>query len=140
MEIRVKQALVIRKDLGMRRGKEIAQGSHASMAFLVRRLDAAADLGGPAPAVPGEGPLESLFTPAELAWMRGGMAKICLQVSSEADLVSLHDKARAAGLSSELIRDSGKTEFGGVPTLTCLAIGPDEAAKVDAVTGDLKLY
>lgn len=124
----------------MRRGKEIAQGSHASMAFLTRRLLAASALGGPAPAVAGEGPLESLFTPAELGWMRGGMAKICLQVDSEAVLVALHDKARAAGLSAELIRDSGKTEFGGVPTLTCLAIGPDEAERVDAVTGELRLY
>jgi peptidyl-tRNA hydrolase, PTH2 family len=141
MQFPVKQAIVIRKDLGMRRGKEIAQGSHASMAFLVRRLNAAAASGGPEPAAAGEGLLESLFTPAEVRWMRGGMAKICLQVSSaEAELIALHDKARAAGLSAELIRDSGKTEFGGVPTLTCLAIGPDEADKVDAVTGDLKLY
>jgi peptidyl-tRNA hydrolase, PTH2 family len=140
METRTKQALVIRRDLGMRRGKEIAQGSHASMAFLIRRLNAAASLGGPAPAVAGEGPLESLFTPAELHWMRGGMAKICLQVASEAELLDLHDQARAAGLSAELIRDSGKTEFGGVPTLTCLAIGPDEADRVDTVTGALKLY
>lgn len=140
MERRIKQAIVIRRDLGMRRGKEIAQGSHASMAFLVRRLNAAGSLGGPAPAVAGESPLDSLFTSAELLWMRGGMAKICLQVASEADLVSLHDRARASGLTAELIRDSGKTEFGGVPTLTCLAIGPDEADKVDAVTGGLKLY
>ena len=138
--MRIKQAIIIRKDLGMRRGKEIAQGSHASMAFLTRRLLDASALGGPAPAVAGEGPLDSLFTPAELQWMRGGMAKICLQVSSEAELIALHDQARAAGLRAELIRDSGKTEFGGVPTLTCLAIGPDEADKIDAVTGALRLY
>jgi peptidyl-tRNA hydrolase, PTH2 family len=130
MLLPTKQAIIIRRDLNMRRGKEIAQGSHASMAFLVRRLDAAAAPDGP----------QDLFTPAELAWMRGGMAKICLQVSSEQELVDLHDKARAAGLSAELIRDSGKTEFGGVPTLTSLAIGPDEAPKVDAVTGNLRLY
>lgn len=34
----VKQVIVIRRDLGMRRGKEIAQGAHASMAWLRRRL------------------------------------------------------------------------------------------------------
>lgn len=124
METRYKQAIIIRRDLSMRRGKEIAQGSHASMAFLVHRLFSA----------------EPTFTEAEVAWMRGGMAKICLQVSSEAELTDLHGKARAAGLVAELIRDSGKTEFNGVPTLTCLAIGPDEASRVDAVTGGLKLY
>lgn len=124
METRYKQAIIIRRDLSMRRGKEIAQGSHASMAFLVHRLFS-------------ERPA---FSEAEVAWMRGGMAKICLQVASEAELTELHGKAVAAGLVAELIRDSGKTEFNGVPTLTCLAIGPDEASRIDAVTGGLKLY
>ncbi|MFC1681606.1 peptidyl-tRNA hydrolase [Pseudomonadota bacterium] len=44
------------------------------------------------------------------------------------------------GLRSYLIRDSGRTEFGGVPTLTACAIGPDDSDKIDAVTKDLKLY
>ncbi len=35
---RIKQVIVIRKDLKMRRGKEIAQGSHASMEFLVDQI------------------------------------------------------------------------------------------------------
>ena len=35
---RIKQVIVIRKDLKMRRGKEIAQGAHASMAWLSRRM------------------------------------------------------------------------------------------------------
>ena len=34
----IKQVILIRKDLKMRRGKEIAQGSHASMEFLVSRI------------------------------------------------------------------------------------------------------
>lgn len=126
MEPRVKQAIVIRKDLGMRRGKEIAQGAHASLAFLARRvLDAA---GAPA------------FSALEQAWLRGGSAKICLQVASEAELLEVHERARAAGLEAHLIRDSGKTEFGGVPTYTCLAIGPDAAERLDPVTGGLRLY
>ena len=33
-----------------------------------------------------------------------------------------------------------KTEFSGVPTRTCLAIGPDMGSKIDAVTGNLELY
>lgn len=33
-----KQVILIRKDLKMRRGKEIAQGAHASMAFLVNPI------------------------------------------------------------------------------------------------------
>jgi PTH2 family peptidyl-tRNA hydrolase len=44
-----------------------------------------------------------------------------------------------AGLIAALIQDAGLTEFGGVPTYTALAIGPDEEAKVDELTKDLKL-
>lgn len=33
----------------------------------------------------------------------------------------------------------GKTEFHGVPTRTCLAIGPDDSEKIDAITGQLQL-
>ena len=35
--------------------------------------------------------------------------------------------------------DAGLTEFGGVPTYTALAIGPDEEAKLDELTKDLQL-
>jgi len=38
-----------------------------------------------------------------------------------------------------LITDSGKTEFHGQPTRTCLAIGPDVADKIDPITGQLEL-
>ena len=51
-----------------------------------------------------------------------------------------HRQALEQGLTSHLIRDSGRTEFGGVPTLTACAIGPDEGTRIDQVTGDLKLY
>ena len=33
-EIYVKQVIVMRHDLKMRRGKQIAQGAHASMSFI----------------------------------------------------------------------------------------------------------
>lgn len=35
---RIKQVIVMRHDLGMRRGKQIAQGAHASMSFICNRL------------------------------------------------------------------------------------------------------
>jgi PTH2 family peptidyl-tRNA hydrolase len=47
--------------------------------------------------------------------------------------------ARAAGVECHLIQDNGTTEFGGVPTYTCLALGPDLAEKIDPLTKDLKL-
>jgi PTH2 family peptidyl-tRNA hydrolase len=129
---RIKQVILIRKDLKMRRGKEIAQGSHASMEFLLHqvrdslsnnRLDVSITL-----------------TETEKAWILMGMAKVCLRVNSDEELLRHHEKARAAGLKSYLIQDNGRTEFHGRPTFTACAIGPDEVEKIDAITGDLVPY
>ena len=115
----------------MRRGKEIAQGAHASMAFLIHRMRARAD-------VPGDTALA--LKPREIEWITKGMAKVCLKVNSEDELLDCHAKALEGGIESHLIRDSGRTEFGGVPTLTACAIGPDEPERIDAITGELTLY
>ena len=79
------------------------------------------------------------FTLEQQAWLTGSFAKVCCRVDSEEDLLEIHAKAIAAALEVHLITDSGKTEFHGQPTVTCLAIGPDDAAKIDAITGHLKL-
>ena len=124
---RIKQVIVMRHDLKMRKGKQIAQGSHASMSFLCRRLQ---DTGSVALAD---------FNKTQQIWLTGSFAKICVRVNSEEELMEVHDKAVQSGLDVHLITDSGKTEFHGQPTRTCLAIGPDDSARIDAVTGHLEL-
>jgi len=121
---RVKQVIVIRKDLKMRRGKEIAQGSHASMHFITERVRKNA----------------VTFTEQELAWFARGHAKITLQVETLAELEELHQKALDAGIESHIIEDEGVTEFRGVYTKTALAIGPDFARNIDPICSHLKLY
>lgn len=111
----------------MRRGKEIAQGSHASMEFLISQLR-------------GEQKTIDNLDVDTLAWIERGMAKVCLRVTSEQELVSHHEQAIALGLKSHIIRDSGRTEFSGVPTLTACAIGPAPAEEIDQVTGHLIPY
>lgn len=143
-EKETKQVIVIRKDLGMRRGKEIAQGAHASTAFItagLRKLDSASILDA---ALNTEGRENYKFSVTlnrqELNWIRSSFKKVTLQVNSEEELLEIERKAKEAGLEVHMITDSGLTEFNGVPTRTCLAIGPDEERKIDAVTGHLKLY
>ena len=119
----VKQVIVMRKDLKMRRGKEIAQGAHASMSFLAKKAL-----------------LRESFTDAERAWLEGLFTKVCDRVESEEQLLNVARAAEQAGIRAEVVTDSGKTEFGGVPTRTCLALGPDLASKIDAITGTLELY
>ncbi len=123
----IKQVIVIRRDLHMRQGKAVAQGAHAAMLFLIDRLTVR----------PGEGP--EGFSEAESEWLEGSMGKICVRVESEEELLQVIGDAREAGLTVHAVTDSGRTEFGGVPTLTCCAIGPNEADRIDAVTGHLKL-
>ena len=79
------------------------------------------------------------FSPNAQAWIVGSFAKVCVRCNSEEELMAIHDKAIELGLEVHLITDSGRTEFHGQPTRTCLAIGPDDASKIDPVTGHLEL-
>lgn len=124
---RIKQVICVRHDLKMRRGKQIAQGAHASMSFICSRLQEAGSVS-----------LDD-FTDVERAWLTGSFAKVCCRVNSEDELLTIRDKAVEAGLEVHLITDSGKTEFHGEPTNTCLAIGPDVSEKIDPITGELEL-
>ena len=60
-------------------------------------------------------------------------------MDSEAALDALVERAKAAGVPVALITDAGQTEFHGVPTKTCCAVGPAWTADVDALTGTLSL-
>jgi PTH2 family peptidyl-tRNA hydrolase len=126
-ERRAKQVIVMRKDLNMRKGKMIAQGAHASLKVL---LDAGT--------VDGERFTLEL-APSLARWLGGRFTKVCVSVDSEAALDAIVEKARAAGVPCALVVDAGHTEFHGVPTKTCCAVGPAWADEVDAVTGGLPL-
>jgi peptidyl-tRNA hydrolase, PTH2 family len=128
----VKQVIVIRRDLKMRRGKEIAQGAHASSAWIAFAVSDAADRS--------TGVSTVTLDPVALAWITGSFRKVTLQVQTDEELVALHEHALRLGLRSHLITDSGRTEFAGVPTRTALAIGPDLAQSIDEVTGELTIY
>lgn len=132
----MKQVIVIRKDLKMRRGKEIAQGAHASMKWMLHWFENSfvdEDR---------EGRMEihGILLDKDWRWLFDTQKKVTLQVSSEEELLGLHRAARDAGLISHYIVDSGLTEFHCVPTITALAIGPNRDADIDKITGHLQLY
>lgn len=123
----LKQVIVIRRDLKMRQGKAVSQGSHSSGEFMKEQLLAFLDGG------------EITLTEDEIRWMRHGMAKITVRSDTPEQFYDVRDRAIAAGLKVRMITDSGKTEFNGVPTVTALAIGPDKAARIDEITGGMTL-
>lgn len=138
-----KQVLVVRRDLKMRRGKEVAQGSHASESFITRQLQSnkgsfftrllrrclrafGADL--------------VFLSPVEREWIEESFTKVCVRVESQAELLDIAKRADEAGVQCHVVIDSGKTEFDGEPTMTCLALGPDTPERIDPITGRLELY
>lgn len=131
----------MRKDLNMRKGKMIAQGAHASLKVFfdkminITKMHTLED----GFIVPPKSPKLVHFTPEELEWVEGAFTKICVSVNSEQELTDIYVAAKMAKLNVALIEDSGLTEFNGVPTKTCLAIGPNYSEEIDKITGGLPL-
>ena len=128
-----KQVIVIAKYLNMRKGKCVAQGAHASMKVFFDRMKQVSFAPG------GAGNYLLNITSEMTEWVNGKFTKICVSADSEKQLLDIYNKALAANLPCSLIRDSGLTEFSGVPTLTAVAIGPDDSDAIDKITGDLPL-
>lgn len=114
----IKQVIVLRKDLNMRKGKMVAQGAHASTRAFVAAT--------------------KMYPAAAHEWYEGLATKIGVGVDSEAELWEAYTKAVQAGLPAAMIKDAGLTEF-KEPTNTAVAIGPAPAEHIDPITGHLKL-
>ncbi|HJX06070.1 MAG TPA: peptidyl-tRNA hydrolase Pth2 [Candidatus Nanoarchaeia archaeon] len=111
----MKQAILVRQDLKLPKGKMAAQAAHASVECVFR-----AD--------------KKLVK----AWRAEGMGKIVVKVADEKELRLYVDKAKDLGISTSIITDAGHTvvEPG---TVTCAGLGPDASEKIDSVIGSLKL-
>ena len=112
-----RQIIVMRNDLNMRKGKMVAQGAHASVKVVI----------------------ENITHPNIIFWLANHFTKITLSVNSEKELTDIYEIARTAGIPCSIILDAGRTEFAGVPTLTCCALGPAKKEDLDKITGHLRL-
>lgn len=163
----IKQVIIVRTDLNMRKGKMCAQSAHASMKVFFDRMKF-------------EGSnfyhykdCITTFTHEMLEWMQGSFTKIVVGCNSEQELFDLQKQADEVGIVNAIILDNGNTEFKEIcpvclgsgnkkiyfqfpekfgkcshcngtgkinkPTYTALAIGPDDSVKIDKITGNLKL-
>lgn len=116
----LKQMLIIRKDLKMRRGKEITQAGHAIqylMEYYKDKNNVIFDI-----------------------WCKTGARKITTLVNSEDELLEIKSKLADNGIPQFLVTDLGHTEFNGIPTNTVLGTGVDFKWNIDKVTGKLDLY
>ncbi len=111
----MKQAIVVRSDLKMKKGKIAAQSCHASV-NCYKKSDR-----------------DNI-----LEWERDGSKKVVLKVSKLQDLFELNTLAKELGVVSSLITDAGHTQV-EPSTITCLGLGPADDEVIDKITGDLKL-
>jgi PTH2 family peptidyl-tRNA hydrolase len=123
-----KQVIILRKDLNMRKGKLVAQGAHASMGAILSLCKQ-----------DGNKLILEMDDRTE-PWLTGRFKKICVYVNSEEELLQIYNTALTNGLVCSIIKDSGLTEFHGVPTLTAVAVGPDKEDRIDEVTKHLPLF
>ena len=111
----MKQAILIRQDLKLPKGKLATQTAHAAV----------------------DATLKSNKSKVE-EWLSLGGKKVVLKVKDKRELIEYIKKAKTLGLKTSLIKDAGKTFF-KKPTITCGAIGPDKEEKIDQIVGHLKL-
>jgi PTH2 family peptidyl-tRNA hydrolase len=133
--MKTKQVIVMRKDLNMRKGKQISQGSHASMKVFLDLCEVNY--------LEYNNEVEYTFKFKDDSlwneWLNGIFTKIVVSCDSEQELEELYQKAKDKKLPCSMIIDAGLTEFNGVPTKTCIAIGPANSDDIDEITKDLKL-
>ena len=72
-------------------------------------------------------------------WLNEQFTKIVVGIDSEEELLELKKRLDETCIPHKLITDAGNTEFHGVPTVTCLGIGPYISEEIDKFTGNLPL-
>lgn len=115
---RFKQAILVRLDLGMGRGKIAVQCSHAAVS--------AAEVA------------RNRHPSWWIGWMDEGQCKIALKVSQLETILSVARLARARKMPLFLVKDKGLTQV-SAGTITCLGLGPAPSEIVDPLTGNLSL-
>ena len=117
--MKLKQAIIVRTDLGMGKGKVAGQVAHAAVqaAESIRR-----------------------YCPEwYYSWLDDdSLNKVILKVDSEAKLQALSRDVFAHGINPAKIYDAGKTQL-EPSTFTALGIGPAPEYKIDPLIKDLKL-
>lgn len=137
----IKQVIVWRKDLKVRRGKQMAQSAHASLKVFTDKFEKPFEpMAFTNTSTAGKYRVNFLINKEEKDWLEGMFTKIVVSVDSEQELLDVYNKAKMVNLPCALIEDNGLTEFHGVKTITCCAIGPADSEKIDEITGELPLF
>lgn len=98
----LKQVIIVRKDLNLRKGRMIAQGAHASLRAAFAAMN----------------DYQKVIDFRD--WFQGDQRKIAVGAPDEDTLHRVYAQAQSARLPAALIQDHGVAEFEGVPTYTAV--------------------
>lgn len=117
-KFKYKQAIVVREDLKLSKGKLSAQVAHAAVSCAIKS----------------QKNKNKYFSD----WFLEGQKKVVLKVDDLDSLLKIFNEAKSVGLVTEIIKDAGLTE---IPpgTITVLGIGPAPEDEIDKIVGHLKL-
>jgi len=110
-----KQAIIVRSDLKMGKGKIAAQVAHASI-----------------------GSMRKAEKEIVKEWEAEGSKKVVLKVDGIEELIKLSKEARKKKLPYYIVRDAGLTQI-EEGTITCISIGPEKEFMINRITENLKL-
>lgn len=126
---KIKQVIIVRKDLNMSKGRIAAQVAHASIkVFLDRQINSDNDNN-----------ILIKVTPEMKKWAEESFTKVVLGVNTVEELYKIINESDKAKIPFSIIIDNGFPQSHGGMTTTCIAIGPDNSEKIDKITGELEL-
>lgn len=110
-----KQVIILRKDLGIDKGKMVSQGAHAAV-----------------------GAMRKIKEEVISEWEAEGSKKVVLKVNTLQELKEVENNLKKVKIPYFLVKDAGLTQV-KAGTTTALGIGPIEERRIDKITGKLKL-
>lgn len=114
----IKQAIIVRTDLKMGKGKLVAQCAHASLMSYITALKYDKEIVN--------------------EWLECGQKKIVLKIGSEKEIDNLYESFRRMRVPCALVVDAGLTQL-EPNTKTALGVGPWKSADIDKLLSKLKL-
>jgi PTH2 family peptidyl-tRNA hydrolase len=118
MSDEIKQAIIVRLDIKMGKGKLVAQAAHASLMSYIEA--------------------EKADKSVAKEWLDSGEKKIVLKVKEGADLEKLFKAFKYKKVPCALVADAGLTQL-PPGTTTALGVGPWRSSEIDQFTRALKL-
>lgn len=117
VEFKYTQAIIVRKDIEIPKGKLAVQVAHAALGAFLDQDD----------------------HKLKYEWLEEGQRKLVLKVNNLNDLYDIKEFALDKEIPAYLVEDFACTVF-DEPTVTCIGLGPVSIEKMNEITKGLKLY